>query len=162
MTSKTELEVDEFVNRTNRAYARRVELIKRLATQDIEAIAETDFENYTATRAGMSAQSELVKLIRELSEYRAHVRETALKDREQLEKTLGASEPVQFQKAKLQELRKTLSELSDELSSREWLNFAIGFGKQVQQSREKSREGTADAEKKANAAATTAKNRPGT
>jgi len=150
ITGKVESELDNFVARSNHVYEQRLEGVKRLSSSDIQAHADTDFENYTAKRAGMQDQLELVTLIRELSDHRSQVRETALKQQAEMEKALAVGEQIKVSKEKYAELMKAFSVLSEELSPKEWLKFTIDYGKQVNDSLEKLKESAKDAEKKGN------------
>jgi hypothetical protein len=154
ITVKTELELDGYVARSNRAYEQRLASVRRLSSSDIDAQAKVEFENETAKRANMKEQFELVTLIRELSTFRMQVRENALKQQAQQEKMLEVGEPITVPKAKLADLRKAFAVLSEEISQKEWLKFAFDYGKQVNASLEKLKdsankaEATAEEEKK--------------
>lgn len=149
VTSQAESEVDAFVSQSNRLYSQRYASVKRLALGDIDATAKTDFENYTAQRAGMTAQAGLMKLINDLADYRAKTREDAQKKSADVEKTLGVSSgAASIPKEKMAELRKAFAALSQELSDKEWLKFSIDFGKQVNASVKASKADAVKAEKK--------------
>lgn len=150
ITEKSKSELDNFVQRGNHVYDQRFEAVKRLSSSDIQAHAATDFENYTAERAGMHDQLELVTLIRELSDHHSQLRETGLKQQAEMEKVLAVGEPVKVPKEKYDELMKAFSVLSEELSPEEWLKFTIEYGKQVNDSLKELKESAKDAEKKGN------------
>jgi len=149
ITAKTQSELDKFVALSNHVYEQRLASVKRLMSGDIEANAEMEFENETARRAGMQEQFELVKLIRELSDQRAQVREKAIKKQADVESTLQVGEPVNISKEKLAELRKAFAELSQEISHQEWLKFSYDYAKQVNSTLKKSKDNANQAEKKA-------------
>ncbi len=141
VTTEAETELDTFVRRSNVLYVQRLESIRRIAAGDIDANAKTRFENKTAEKAGMTAQAELVKLIKELSDERAKARDEAQKQYIELEKQLGTgSEPLQIPKEKLAEIKKGFATLSQELSRKEWLDFAIGYGKDIGETVKKSKD----------------------
>jgi len=140
ITGKTESELDNFVARSNHVYEQRLASVKRLSSSDIQAYAATDFENYTAARAGMQDQLELVTLIRELSDHHSQVGENALKQQAEMEKVLAVGEPIKVPKEKYAELIKAFSVLSEELSPEEWLKFIVDYGKQVNDSLKKLKE----------------------
>lgn len=150
VTGKTEAELDEFVSRSHRIYTQRLQSVKRLAMGNIEANAKTEFENYTAKRAEMTAEANLVTLIRELSDYRVQLRENALKQQAELEKKLAVdSAPAKLPREKILELKNAFAELSAEISREEWLGFLIGFGQLVNESRKESKDSAKNAEDKA-------------
>ena len=150
ITGKAESELDNFVARNNQVYEQRLEGVRRLSSSDIQAHAATEFENYTAERAGMQDKIELVTLIRELSDHHSQVRENALKQQAEMEKTLVVGEPISVPKEKYSELIKAFSVLSEELSPAEWLKFIVDYGQQVNDSLKKLKESAKDAEKKGN------------
>jgi hypothetical protein len=154
LTSKTETELESFVARSNRVYRQRLASIKRLASSDIDANAQTEFENYTAQRAGMQAQAELMKLIHELSDYRSKTREKASKQHADIEKTLGVSgDLAAMPKDKLSAAKRAFAELSEEMTREEWLKFTYSYGKEVDENIERLKESAETAENKAGSAA---------
>jgi hypothetical protein len=140
IAGKTESELQAFVARSDRIYEQRLASVRGLALGDIEANTKTEFENYTAERAGMGAEVERAKLIRDLADFRAKLRDKALAEQVDLEKRLADSGEVpQVPKEKLAELRNALAQLSEELSTEEWLTFAFRYGKQVYASYKQSK-----------------------
>lgn len=84
-----------------------------------------------------------------ITDFRASLREKALAEQGELEKKLADSkEGPQVPKEKLSELRNALAQLSDELSTEEWLKFTFGYGKQVYASYKQSKAKAAKAEAK--------------
>jgi hypothetical protein len=149
MTEQTESELNHFVERSNYIYGQRLEAIKRIATSNIQAYADMDFENYTVELADMRAQAEMMSLIRDLSDHRLHTRETAMKQQADLEKSLNAGDPTKVQKEKFSDLMKGFAVLSEELTPREWLDFTVNYGKQVNGSVKKLKEEADGAKNKA-------------
>ena len=150
MTSQVGSELDKFVARSNWAYEQRLMGIKRLSTGDIESRAQFAFENYTAERASMRDQTEMVKLIRDLADYRAKIRDESLKQQAQVEKQLEVGTSLTVPKDKITGLQKAFEQLSEELSTEEWLMFAIAYGREVQANVKKLDAAAKQAENKAN------------
>jgi hypothetical protein len=97
----------------------------------------------------MTTPAALVKLINDLADYRAKIRDDAQKKSADVERTLGtSSEVVVTPKDKLGDLKKAFAALSQELSDKEWLKLSIDFGKQVNASVKASKDDAAKAEKK--------------
>ena len=152
IAGQMEAEVQAFVASSDRIYEERLASVRRLALADIEAGTLTEFEQYTAQVAGMRAELDRIKLIRDLADTRAKLREKALADQAELEKTLtNGGEAPKVPKEKLAELRTALAQLSEELTTEEWLKFAYGYGQQVRASYKKLKadEAKAAAEDKA-------------
>lgn len=149
ITGKIESELDSFVNQSNLVYEQRLDSLKRLATGNIQAYAQMDFENYTVERANMSEQAEMIALIRDLSDHRARTRDSALKQQAEIEKTLKTGEPTNIPKEKFSDMMKAFTVLSEELTPKEWLNFSLNYGKQVNDSVKKLKAAAAEAKNKA-------------
>jgi len=150
LTGTAESELDAFIDRSNRLYAQRYASVKRLALGDIDANAKTDFENYTGHQAGMADEAGMIELIKGLSDYRAKTREDAEKKNADIEKSQGGpGEAVKAPKDKLAELKKAFAALSEELSKKEWLSFAVDFGKQIGKSVKESKTQADQKEQKA-------------
>jgi uncharacterized coiled-coil DUF342 family protein len=109
----------------------------------------------------MQDQIEFMALIRELSDYHSKVRENALKQQAEMEKTLAVGEPIKVPKEKYAELIKAFSVLSEELSPQEWLKYMIDYGQQVNGSLKKLKESAEQAKKKADEANTKLQNSTG-
>lgn len=140
IAGKTESELQAFVAGTDRTYEQRLASVRRLALGDIEASTMTEFETYTAERAGMREEIDRVKLIRDLADFRASLRDKVLAEQGELERKLANSgEAPKVPKEKLAELRNALAQLSEELSTEEWLKFTLGYGKQVYASYKQSK-----------------------
>ena len=155
VAGQAEFELQTYVDVSNRAYERRLALVRELARDDINADMKTDFEQFTAEKAGMRQEIDRAKLIRELSDFRAKLRERAIADQADLEKKVAASGDVpQVPKEKLAELRTALGQLSEELSPQEWLKFTFDYGKQVYQGYKEAKEKAAAANKAAEEAKT--------
>lgn len=157
ITAKSEVELANFVERSERLHALRLAAVNRLAVGDIEASAKVEFEDYTLQRAGMQTGLDSVKLIRELSDLRAQVRENALRLQVKLEKKLADQEDApKVPKKEIAELRNALVQLSEELSTQDWLMFAFAYAQQVREGQEKSKDLANQAEAKAKSADTSA------
>jgi len=148
IAGKTDSELQAFLTNSSRIHEQRLALIRRLAMDDIEANSITAFENYTAERAGMKAEVDRVKLIRDLADFRATLRDKGLAAQAELEKKLAPEPAPQLSKERLAELRNALAQLSEELSTEEWLVFTFGYGKQVYTSYKQSKEKAARADAK--------------
>jgi hypothetical protein len=134
VAGQAEAELQAFVAVSNRTYERRLALVRGLARDDIDADMKSDFETYTAERAGMRAEIDRAKMIRDLADFRAKLRDKAIADQAELEKkVMNSGDGPQVPKEKLAELRNALAQLSEELSTEEWLKFSLGYGKQVYQ-----------------------------
>jgi predicted DNA-binding protein (UPF0251 family) len=152
VAGQTESEVQAFVASSDRTYEQRLASVRRLAFDDIEAGTMIEFEEFTANKAGMRAEVDRMQLIRELADTRAKLREKALADRADVEKTLAnAGESPKVPKEKLAELRNALAQLSEELTTEEWLKFAYGYGQQVHATYKKLKADAAKAEAEAKA-----------
>ena len=152
MTTQAESELDKFVARSNWAYEQRLAGVRRLSISDIEGRAQFEFENHTAQRAAMRDELEMVALLRDLADFRARIRENALKQQAQVEKNLEVASPVAVPREKIMDLRKAFGQLSEELTTEEWVKFAVAYGKEVQDSVEKLEAAAKEAEKKAKTA----------
>jgi len=152
MTTQAESELDKFVARSNWAYEQRLAGVKRLSMSDIEGRTQYEFENHTAERAAMRDELEMVALLRDLSDFRARTRENALKQQAQIEKNLEVASPVAVPRDKIMDLRKAFAQLSEELTTEEWLKFAVAYGKEVQDSVRKLEAAVKETEKKAKSA----------
>ena len=147
IAGQTESELRAFVAGSDRVYQQRLAAIRRLAMADIEASTTMQFENFTADKAEMTMELDRTKLIHDLADFRAQLRDKALADQAGLERKLAESGPApQVPAEKLAELRNALAQLSEELSTEEWLVFAFGYGKQVYASYKAAKAGTAAAE----------------
>jgi hypothetical protein len=119
---------------------------------DIEGRAQFEFENYTAQRAGMRDELELVELLRDLADFRARARENALKQRNEVEQSLVGGPPVAAPRQKIMDLRRAFAQLSEELSTEEWARFAVAYGREVQSNVKKLEAAARQAESKAKSA----------
>jgi hypothetical protein len=100
----------------------------------------------------MRDELEMVALLRDLSDFRARTRENALKQQAQIEKNLEVASPVAVPRDKIMDLRKAFAQLSEELTTEEWLKFAVAYGKEVQDSVRKLEAAVKETEKKAKSA----------
>ena len=150
IAEKSELELEDFVKRTERLHALRLASVRRLSQRDIEAATNIEFENYSLQRAGAKTGLDLVKLIRELSEKKAQIREnTRILQAEREKELANKDDAPKIPKKELADLRNAFAQLAEELTTQEWLMFAFAYAKQVNESQKKSKDNADKAESSA-------------
>jgi len=135
MADRAQAEAEAFAERAQRAYARREAIVRELAAGEILDAASGDFRAFVAERAGMPDQQTQVALITQLADRSRTLREQAEKALAAHDQKLAtaAGAALKPDRVALADTRRTFLVLAQELTPAEWLAFAQGYLKQVNQ-----------------------------
>ena len=127
-------EVEGFVDQAQKAYARREAIVQGLAASNITDVHADLYRASLSARAGMPNHDTLVKLIKDIADERKTLREKLLGEQQrrssEISKTFG--EPVKVPAESLKTAKKALLGLAEELTPREWLEFAWKYASDLQ------------------------------
>lgn len=135
MADRAQAEAEAFAARAQQAYARREAIVRAMAAGEILDTANGDFRAFVAERAGAAGPQTQVALITQLSDRSRGLREQAEKALAAHDQKLAAAAgpAVRPDPAALADARRAFLVLAQELTPAEWLAFAQGYLKQVNQ-----------------------------
>ncbi len=127
-------EVEVFVDQAQKAYARREVIVQGLAASDIADVHADLYRASLSARAGMSNHDAQVKLIKDIADERKSLREKLIAEQErrssEISKTFGERVAVPAESLKI--AKKAFLGLAEELTPREWLEFAWKYASDLQ------------------------------
>ena len=146
MADRAQAEVQAFADRVQQAYARREAIVRELARGEILDTSGAEFRAFVGERAGLPTQAAQVALISQLAERSRSLREQAEGALAAHDQKLAAAAgtAVKPDGSALADTRRAFLVLAQELTPADWLAFAQGYLKQVNQ----DLKALADAEKK--------------
>jgi hypothetical protein len=135
MADRAQAELQAYSERSQRAYERREAIVRALAASEIADNSGGAFRAWVAERAGVSGTQAQTALIQQLADRSRGLREqaeAALAAHDQKLAAAAGAVPKPDTKA-LADTRRAFLVLAQELTPAEWLAFAQGYLKQVNQ-----------------------------
>jgi hypothetical protein len=127
-------EVEGFVDQAQKAYARREAIVQGLAASNIADVHADLYRASLSARAGMPNHDTLVNLIKDIADARKALRVKFLAEQQrrasEISKTFG--EPVKVPAESLNTAKKAFLGLAEELTPKEWLEFAWKYASDLQ------------------------------